>query len=236
VDQEHAAWKAVHHGERSLALVDDDGSFLGIVPPQRLLSVLLAEHDADIAHLGGFMHDAEAARISTSEPISRRLLHRLPWLLLGLIGSVLAADLVGAFEGRLEDHLLLVFFIPGIVYLADAVGTQTEALIIRGIAVGVPVRSVVYREIITGVLVGAGLGSALFPLVWWRWGDAQVAIAVSLAVFVACSAANAIALALPLLMRALRTDPAFGSGPLATVTQDLLSILIYLVIATWLVG
>jgi magnesium transporter len=131
---------------------------------------------------------------------------------------------------------LLVFFIPGIVYLADAVGTQTEALIIRGISLGVSVRSVVYREIITGVLVGGGIGLLLFPVVWWRWEDARVALAVSLAVFTACSVANAIALALPLMMRRMGTDPAFGSGPLATVTQDLVSILIYLAIATWLVG
>jgi magnesium transporter len=236
VDQERAAWKAVSHGESSLALVDADGTFLGLVPPQRLLSVLLAEHDADMARLGGFIHDSEAAREAITEPVGRRFIHRIPWLVLGLLASVLAADLVGAFEGRLEDHLLLAFFIPGIVYLADAVGTQTEALIIRGLAVGVSVRKVVYRELATGVLVGACLAALLLPIVWWRWGDGQVAIAVAVSLFVACSAANAIALGLPVLMRGLSIDPAFGSGPLATVTQDLLSILIYLVVASLLVG
>jgi magnesium transporter len=61
----------------------------------------------------------------------------LPWLFLGLLGAIIAADIVGAFERRLEEHVLLAFFIPGIVYLADAVGTQTEALVIRGLSVGV---------------------------------------------------------------------------------------------------
>lgn len=236
MDQERAAWKAVKHGERSLALVDTEGSFLGLVPPLRLLSVLLAEHDADMARLGGFLHDAEAARTATSESIGRRFLHRVPWLVLGLFASLLAADLVGAFEGRLQDHLLLAFFIPGIVYLADAVGTQTEAVIIRGLSVGVSVRDVVFRELTTGVLVGAALAALLLPMVWWRWHDREVAVAVSIALFIACSLANALALLLPVVMRSLRVDPAFGSGPLATVTQDLLSILIYFLVASWLVG
>jgi magnesium transporter len=63
-----------------------------------------------------------------------------------------------------------------------------------------------------------------------------VAIAVSLLLFAACSVANLIAMALPWMIRRLGKDPAFGSGPLATVIQDLLSILIYFTIASWIVG
>lgn len=49
----------------------------------------------------------------------------MPWLLLGLGGALAAADIVSYFGARLEEKLLLAFFIPGIVYIADAVGTQT---------------------------------------------------------------------------------------------------------------
>jgi magnesium transporter len=48
-DQEHAAWTAVQHGEPGLAVVDSDGGFHGLIPPQRLLGVLLAEHHEDLA-------------------------------------------------------------------------------------------------------------------------------------------------------------------------------------------
>ena len=47
------------------------------------------------------------------------------WLLVGLAGAMLAADIVGTFEAQLHVNILLAFFVPGIVYLADAVGTQT---------------------------------------------------------------------------------------------------------------
>ncbi|HZO66424.1 MAG TPA: hypothetical protein VFB74_15590, partial [Kribbellaceae bacterium] len=80
-DQERAAWTAVQHGEPGLAVVGADGRFHGLIAPQRLLAVLLAEHDEDIARLGGFLHTTDEARTASTEPVSRRLWHRLPWLL-----------------------------------------------------------------------------------------------------------------------------------------------------------
>jgi magnesium transporter len=64
------------------------------------------------------------------------------------------------------------------------------------------------------------------------WGDGGVAAAVALALFASCSIATLVAMALPWLFHRLGRDPAFGSGPLATVLQDLLSIVVYLAIAT----
>jgi magnesium transporter len=180
-----------------------------------------------MARLGGFLHDTAAARASSEELISRRFLHRLPWLLLGLVGALAAAAIVGAFERQLEENVILVFFIPGIVYMADAVGTQTETLIIRGLSVGIPIRHVVRREILTGLLVGLALSLAFFPVALWRWDEQDVALAVSLSLFAASSTATLVAMVLPWFLTRLGKDPAFGSGPLATVIQDLLSILIY---------
>ena len=232
VDQERAAWKAVQHGESALAVVDDDGRFIGFLPPDRLLAVLLHEHDEDIARVSGFLRDTSMARTASEEPIIRRFWHRVPWLLLGLAGAILAADIVRFFERELQANVMIAFFIPGIVYLADAVGTQTEALIIRGLSVGVPIGSVLRREILTGLMIGLTLAMVFYPIGVWRWGGDGIVLAVALAIFGACATANLVALALPWILHRLGVDPAFGSGPLATVVQDLLSIGIYLGIAT----
>lgn len=231
-DQEHAAWRAVHHGETALAVVDETGRFRGFVPPQRLLAVLLAEHDEDVARLGGFLGSAATARSAATEGVRRRLWHRLPWLLLGLGGALLAAMIVGAFERQLEAQVLIAFFVPSVVYLADAVGTQTEALVIRGLAAGVRIGGVAAREAVTGVLLGLLFAAVSYPAVALIWGDPRVAAAVAVALFAASAIATLIALALPWLLHRLGQDPAFGSGPLATVIQDLLSILIYFLAAT----
>ena len=229
--QETTAWKAVEHGQGAIAVVDPEGRFIGLVPPWRMLGVLLDEHDQDIARLGGYLHDSDVARSAMTESVARRLWHRLPWLLVGLVGALAAAVVVGSFEERLLDEVALAFFIPGIVYVADAVGTQTEAVVVRGFSVAVPMESVVVRELATGVVMGAILAGVSYPIVL-VWASAGVAMTVATATWAACAVATAIAMGLPWALRALGADPAFGSGPLATVIQDVLSIIIYFGFAT----
>lgn len=235
-DQEAAAQLAVRHEESALAVVDEEGRFVGFVPPYRLLSVLLWEHEEDMDRLGGLLRDTSEARSASQEPVARMFRHRVPWLLVGLAGALFAADIVGAFEEQLQDKVLLAFFIPGIVYLADAVGTQTETVVVRGLSVGVGLRQMAKRELLSGLLIGLTLSLIFLPVALLRWGDGEVAIAVSLSLLAACSIATLIAMTLPWAIRRLGKDPAFGSGPLATVIQDLLSILIYFVVASLVVG
>lgn len=232
VDQEKAAWQAVRHGEATMAVVDEDGTFQGFIPPPRMLAVLLWEHDEDLARLGGFQHDAYAARQASTDPVARRFLQRMPWLLIGLVGALAAALLVGSYEEQLKRNVLIAFFLPGIVYMADAVGTQTETLLIRGLSLGVPIRRVVGRELLTGFLVGATVATAFYPLAVWAWGDARVALAAALSLLAACGIATVVAMALPYLFTRIGKDPAFGSGPLGTVVQDLLTIMIYFAISS----
>jgi magnesium transporter len=230
-DQERVAWEMVHKGDSSVAVVDEGGRFLGLVPPYRMLEVLLAEHDEDLARLGGYMKSSRGARRAAEEPVLRRLAHRLPWLLIGLVGAMASAVIVGAFEAQLSEIVLLAFFLPGVVYMADAVGTQTEAVLIRGLSVGIDMREVLWRELVSGAVIGALVGLAFVPFAFLGWGNGEVALAVGLALFAACSIATAVAMVLPLAFQRLGIDPAFGSGPLATVIQDLLSIVVYLAIA-----
>ena len=226
-DREHAAWQAVQRGEPGLAVVDDDGRFRGLISPQQLLTVLLQEHDEDLARLGGFLSDVEHARSTSVESIKRRLWHRLPWLLIGLLGAMVSAVLMTAFEAQLSADLAVAYFVPGIVYLADAVGTQTETLAIRGLSVGVGIRRITGREALTGLSMGLLLGAVMWPLVALMTGNVALALAVSVAILGASTVATVVALCLPWLLHRLGKDPAFGSGPLATVVQDLLSILLY---------
>lgn len=231
VDQEIAAWRAVHQGASALSVVDGAGHFVGLIPSGRLLEVLLLEHDEDLARQAGFLKWSSIARRTSEERVRLRFRHRLPWLLVGLAGALLAADVVGWFESRLQETLILAFFLPGIVYLADAVGTQTETVVIRGLSVGVRIERIMARELLAGAGIGLTLALVAVPVVLWRWRAADVALVLGLAIFAACSVATVVAMALPWILDRFDMDPAFGSGPLATVIQDLLSIVIYFAIA-----
>jgi magnesium transporter len=235
VDQEVAAWQAIRHRETSLAVVDPQGRFQGIITPRRIFEVLLWEHDEDTARLGGFARSSSEAFTASDEPVLRRLWHRVPWLLAGLLGAILSADLVGLFESKLRANLILAFFIPGVVYLADAVGTQTETLVIRGLSVGIRIEKVFLREMLTGLLIGLVLALLMFLFVLWRWERADVAVAVALALLAACSIASGVAMLMPWLLHRCRQDPAFAAGPMATVIQDLLSVALYFVICIALI-
>lgn len=235
LDPEKAAWVMVQHGESSLAVLDPVGRFVGLVPPVRMLSVLLSEHNEDMSRLAGVMARGTSARTASVESVHRRLWHRLPWLAVGLAGAMLSAWLVGSAEDQLIQTVQLAFFLPAIVYLADAVGTQTETLAIRGLSVGVPIRAVLGKELLTGVIIGLLISVACYGFAQALFDSQSVALTVALALFASCTVASVVALLLPWSLAAAGRDPAYGSGPLATVIQDLLSIAIYLLLALVLI-
>jgi magnesium transporter len=213
-------------------VVDDDGRFLGVVTPADMLEVLFVEHEEDLSRLAGVVHDTQQVRTATIESVPRRVLHRIPWLLVGLLGAMLAAMVVSSYEEAISKQVVLAFFLPGVVYMADAVGTQTETVIVRGLSVGVRIRQVAPKEALTGLIIGTVVAALFVPLGLLVFDDPQILLAVGLALFLSCAIASVVAMALPYIISRLGRDPAYGSGPLSTVIQDLLTILCYCAIVS----
>jgi magnesium transporter len=235
-DQERVASLALHHAVSAIPVVDVKGRLLGIVPPAALLAILRREHVEDIHRFAGITRETQLAREAIEAPPLRRLRHRLPWLMLGLLGSVLATFIVARFEAVLELNPAIAFFVPGLVYLADAIGTQTEAVAVRGLSLSHARPSVlVAGELRTGLLIGLVLAGLTLPGVWLAFDDIRLALAVASALLVAGGIATTVGLLLPWLLGRLGSDPAYGSGPLATIIQDLLSLLIYFLVVSALV-
>jgi magnesium transporter len=235
LDQERIASHALRHGLTAVPVTDGDGKLLGIVPPLVLLEVLRREHVEDLHRLAGIRRETTQARTAIEAPPARRARDRLPWLLIGLAGSIVATLIVAFFERQLQSRVAIAFFIPGIVYLADAIGTQTEAIAVRGLSLShAPIRQLVMGELRTGLLIGLTLGALSFPAVWLIFGDLRLAAAVSLALIVAGAVATTIGLLFPWVLERLGRDPAFGSGPIATIMQDVLSLVIYFALASLL--
>ena len=115
-DELLAAHRLIERHETSLVVVDSNGRFRGLVSPSRMLPVLLSAHERDLARLGGYLTGTLQARGAAEEAVGLRLWHRLPWLLLGLLGAMGSAVLIGAFEDRLEANVLIAFFVPAVVY------------------------------------------------------------------------------------------------------------------------
>ncbi len=168
-----------------------------------------------------------------TERVSQLLKLRLPWLVAGLFGGLLITLFIGRFENLLESKVELAFFIPVIVYMADAVGTQTEAIFVRNLAKKrIRILTYLFKEILVGISIGAifGLAVSLFALAWK--GSSEVAITVGLAMFASISIATVISLLIPNFLYREHTDPAVGAGPFSTVIQDAVSTVLYFLIAS----
>ena len=237
LDQEHMAAAAREARISEIAVVDPAGRFLGATPATTLLDVVWREHMEDIHRLSGILHQAKAARYALEAPLWLRLIYRLPWLVAGLIGCFVAALVVARFEAALARNLALAFFLPAIVYLADAIGTQTEAIAVRGLSTGpLPLIRSLIGETMEGAMIGSVLAILAFPAAWLIFGDPSLAFGLSVALLAAGAVAGALGMALPWAFAAAGLDPAYGSGPVGIIVQDVLSLLIYFTVMSRLIA
>lgn len=227
-DQERVAGLAIQYNLIDVPVIDHQGCLLGVVPAQALIAILRQEHIEDLHRLAGIGREDFQAHHALTDSPTRRAKARLPWLLVGLLGSILATFIVSRFEQVLAERVFVSFFVPGIVYLADAIGTQTEAIVVRGLSLNSnSLRNLLSGELWTGLLIGLVLGSISFPIVLVAFGNVRLAIAVSLTILTAGGVATSVGLFFPWLLHRAGKDPALGSGPVATIIQDVLSLIIY---------
>ncbi|MBI5794427.1 magnesium transporter [Candidatus Uhrbacteria bacterium] len=153
---------------------------------------------------------------------------RLPALLVGLVLGISTSFLTSRFEQVLAANVKVAFFIPFVVYIADAIGTQTESIYTRDLKSGKAKFSVyLFKESLLGLLFGLLFATASYIFILFWIGDSLLALGVSVAVLMVCTIAPLVALFTTKLLHDLHEDPAVGSGPIATVIQDAISILIY---------
>lgn len=232
--QETVAMLAIKHNIKAIPVVDKEGKFLGVVPSDTILNILHSEHIEDALHAAGIHKFKDPALDIINADAFTHFQKRLPWLVLGLVGGILAAFVVGSFEAALQSQLLLAAFIPTVVYIADAVGAQTQTIFIRSLALQQKLNFKQYlsREVVVSfmlavilAIIGAGLS--------FIWLNLPVlGLVLGLSIFATAFVASGIAVFLPWLFLKINQDPAVASGPFATVLRDILSILIYFSIAT----
>jgi magnesium transporter len=228
---EMVALLAVERHDADVAVVDEKRGLIGAIPIGRLLRLLHEEHVDDILRRAGVGagHPSPAEAHETF----RAFRARIPWLALGLLGGMMAGGVASIFEESLKREVTLAFFLPLVVYMADAIGTQTETILVRRMVYGrVSLFTQLWREASLGLLIGLTIGGAAWMGLWLLDGRGHVASVVALTIICSSIVATLIASLLPWMLDRLDIDPAMASGPVATVLQDLLSVAIYLGIAT----
>lgn len=226
-DQESVANLAREYNLSSIPVVDDRGRLLGVATIDDLIDVLSEEAHEDFSRLAG----TESGERPTQQRVLSRALARVPWLLLpGMSGFVVA----GLIEGQGDqDRLRLWSFLPLVMGISGAVGTQASTILVRGIATGEiergRVRRVWGQEFLIGALVNAVVSGLVVGSLFVAHRAGLVDCAASLPVAVGLGLAFGILLAttsgtvLPFVFRLFKIDPALAAGPFITSLNDVLA-------------
>jgi magnesium transporter len=237
-DQEDVAAHAIEHRMTAVPVVDRAGTLLGVVPPKAIAGILRDEHLEDIARMAGITHaNRHTHRERLATPILEKARRRLPWLIVGLVGSAAATLLIAEFEGILTTHIAVSFFIPALVYLAGAVGSQSVSVAVRDLSSPQPaLKKLIFKEFMTGSLIGILLGSLMAFWTWQVFGEDLLWLSIGIAVALTAMMSTVIGLLLPWMFETLDMDPALGSGPIATILQDVVTIVVYLLVVVAILG
>ncbi|HWP78445.1 MAG TPA: magnesium transporter [Candidatus Nitrosotenuis sp.] len=229
--QERAVYLALKHGLKSIPVVDREHRLIGVLPHKAILSIFNHEFRKDIFQSGGISHAKEIESIDTS--LSKLVKVRFPSLFLGLVGGLVAAMIVTNFERLLNSYIVLASFIPVIVYLTDAVGTQSQTLVVRLLAVepGFSKLRYMIREIKIGVILGAVFAIMLFVAEILGWRQIKLGTIIGVAIFFSMVFQAFFATYFVIMLDKLKKDPAIASGPLATIISDITTIAIYFGVA-----
>ena len=228
-NQERVALLAIKYNLKAIPIVDKEEKLLGIVSSDAMLDILHQEATEDILSLAG-VHRADNVAIDVIKDPSKTIIWaRLPWLLIGLAGGIIAARILGFFAVTLETQIIFAFFIPVMLYMSNAVAIQSQTMFIRSLTLDPKLEAKTYfsKEIKIGGFI-ALVCALLLTLISFLWqGSPFIGIILGLSMFISTTWAVILSIFIPWLLRRLKKDPVLGSGPFGTVLNDVSTLIIY---------
>ena len=233
-DSEEVAKIMAKYDLEAIPVVDEMRRLVGRITIDDIVDVIKEEADKDYQQMAGITQDVEA-----SDSILELTKARLPWLIVGLLGGLGAAVIMGGFEDILAKHALLFFFTPLIAAMAGNVGVQSSAIIVQGLAnddIKGGILPRVLKEMLLARFKGIILAVLLFACTWIWKGSLASAIAISISLIVVIIIAGIIGTFTPMFLHKNKIDPALATGPFITTCNDIFGILIYFWIAKLILG
>jgi magnesium transporter len=232
-ETEKVAHIALQHGVKAIPIVDND-KIIGVVSSRNLIKIINQSSTKNSLHFAGIHQSHMEYENTMAVPLLDSVIHRVPWLISGLVGILATAAFIGVFEKTIEANIILAFFIPVIVYISDALGTQIETLLVRDLAImgkELKIMRYMFKQTIISLVIALMISALLFLTVSVFWQDRGIASIISLASFLSLTINTLIPFGIILTIKKLGGDPALGSGPFATILSDASSIITYLLVA-----
>ena len=229
MNQEEVAGLVSRYDLLALPVVQADGRLLGVVTVDDVLDVMTEEATEDILHLGR----AGSVEITNilSMPFTALVRRRLPWLLISVVGGTLSGGVISAYESVLQAVITLAVFIPVIMDMGGAVGTQSSTIVVRALSTGHLAPRDMGRYLFHELKVGSALGLSAGLLAGgvaalWK-GELRLGIIVGSSALCALTLAAMVGATIPIAWRSLKVDPAVAASPFVTAIKDITGLLIY---------
>ncbi|MBD5193160.1 MAG: magnesium transporter [Bacteroides sp.] len=221
----------------AMPVVDSIGRLVGRITVDDVMDQVRESSERDYQLASGLSSDVES-----DDTLFTQTKARLPWLLIGMLGGIGNSLILGTFENGLSMDPTLALFIPLIGGTGGNVGTQSSAIVVQGLANGsMDIRNSA-RQLLKELGVGLMNGSIISLLVliynFFKLGGFHqvTTIAVSLSLFAVVLFASVFGTLVPLTLERLKIDPALATGPFISITNDIIGMLIYMSISTWLMA
>ena len=244
-DQEEVARIFSKYDFLALPVVDMENRMVGIVTVDDAIDVMEEEATEDIELMGGMLPSENTYLRSSVWELFK---NRIPWLLFLMLSATFTGMIINSFEGALAAQVALTAFIPMLMGTGGNSGSQSSVTIIRALSLDEVEFSdlprVVWKEIRTAVLCGLALAVVCFIKIWlvdkllFNNNDITLMVdaVVCLAMFVTVLLAKTVGAVLPMVAKVMKLDPAVMASPFITSIVDALSLLVYFLFATMLLG
>ena len=220
----------------AMPVVDSIGRLVGQITVDDVMDQVREQSERDYQLASGISSDVDA-----DDSVFAQTKARLPWLLIGVIGGIVNSLILGGFEAQIAAVTALAIFIPLIGGTGGNVGVQASAIVVQGLANGRLDLREAWRQIGRSVLI-ALLNAVVISCVVFIYcfftqsGDYAVMMAVAVSLFAVVIFATVFGTLVPLTLEKLKINPALATGPFIQITNDVVGLLIYVGMATWMLN
>jgi magnesium transporter len=235
MDQEEVALRFQKYALISAAVIDKSGRLVGMITVDDIVHIIQEEAGEDILRLSG------AGDGDINEPIHLTVRTRLTWLVVNLGTAMVAASVVGMFQGEIARFALLAVLMPIVSGMGGNAGTQTLAVIVRALATNQLTSSNTMRMIGREFRIAASNGLALGLLVgtgtFLIYRNHDLALVIAMAMVINNLVAGLAGVLIPITLDRARIDPAVSSAVFVTMATDVMGFFSFLGLATlWGLG
>lgn len=235
MDQEEVAKIVARYDILAVPVVDDTNQLVGIVTVDDVIDIIREEATEDILKMAGAGGD-----FVETKSIFKNIKMRMPWLFASCIGGIIASFIIGYFQESLSKLAYLAAFIPVIMGMGGNIGVQSATITVRGLATGrLNIRdiwSVVSKQLMVGLILGLIYGFVVGLVAQLKYSRELFALSVGIAVLCSMTMAALAGSLVPMTLAKINIDPAIASGPFVTTAIDIISVTLYFIIATTLLG